>query len=581
MFLGSLRGLRVQLLLWTVLPLTFMLVAVAVWGINVHQAAMRELVAAMDARAAKLAAGHLSDELSNRLVVLDTLAENTLLPQDNSLAPLFDGGIALFAADGTLKQAVPSASVWRSRPVKSLESGQSVIAFNHVRQALYSPLFVDPATAHTMLLVGLTQENGTKIVGAVSLDRLGEPSMVKSAAAPAENRRGDNASPPLNAFTLFLVDRQGMVIFHPDAAQIGRDYREHEGVVAVIQGQAGATVHHDSNGQEMVAGYAPVAGPGWGLVIQEPWETLIAPTLQLSLLTPLLVVIAAVVSGVAVTFGLRYIVRPLQALDQKATAVAWGNFSAVKEPVGGVKEIDDLRRTLDGMAEQIQRYQTGMRDYIAAVTTAQEEERRRLARELHDETVQSLIALGHRIEMAQKAFNKNPVQAQKRLAQLREMVLDIQTELRRFIRALRPLYLEDFGLVTALEMLIKEVSATHGLNISLQVHGTPHRLATEIELTAYRIAQEGVSNIIRHAAAKSALLTITFASEGLYLWLKDDGIGFEAPGNPTDMADKGHFGLMGIHERALLFGGWLNINTAPGNGTALEIFLPSPAETES
>ncbi len=577
MFLGSLRGLRVQLLLWTVLPLTLLLVAVAVWGINTHQSAMRDLVAAMDARAAKLAASHLSDELSNRLVVLDTIIEQKTIPGDGALTPLFDGGIAFFAADGSLIQATPSADVWDARPIENLQAGQSVLSPNHARQALYSPLFVDTATGREMLLIGLTQEDGQMVVGAVSLARLGEPGVVQLTNIPSEIPHSDD-TPSLNVLISFLVNQQGTVIFHPDPTQIGLNYRMHEGVIAVTQGLSGATIHYDENGQEMVAGYAPVAGPGWGLVVQEPWETLIAPNLRLSLLTPLVVVLAALVSGVAVTFGLRYIVHPLQALDRKATAVAWGDFSAVKEPVGGVKEIKDLRRTLEGMAAQIQRYQTGMRDYIAAVTTAQEDERRRLARELHDETVQSLIALGHRVEMAQRALGKDPNRARERLEQLRDMILDTQTELRRFVRALRPLYLEDLGLITALEMLAKEVSVANGLDVTVRVRETARRLPADIELTAYRITQEGLNNIVRHAAAKSAVLTVTFAPKGLHLWLKDDGIGFEPPVNPADMANEGHFGLMGIHERALLFGGWLTIHAAPGNGSELEIFLPAPED---
>ena len=434
---GSVRGLRVQLLLWTVLPLTFMLVAVAVWSINIHETAMRELVAKLDARAARLAAGHLSDQLSNRLVVLDSLVDGAASAGDGTLDALFDGGIAFFAADGTLEQAFPSTKNWDVRPVNKMQAGQSVLSMSHARQALYSPLFIDPATGSEMLLIGLAQEDGQMVMGAVSLAQLGEPGVLQLTNTPSEVPR-NNDSQSLNVLISFLVDSQGTVIYHPDPTQIGLDYRPHEGVIAVTQGRSGATFHREKNGQEMVAGYAPVNGPGWGLVVQEPWETLIAPNLRLSLLTPLVVVVAALISGAAVTFGLRNIVYPLQALDKQATAVAWGDFSAVDQPVGGVQEIDDLRRTLEGMTRQIQRYQTGMRDYVAAVTAAQEDERRRLARELHDETIQSLIALGHRVEMAQKALDKNPERARERLTQLRTMVLDTQTELRRFVRALRP-----------------------------------------------------------------------------------------------------------------------------------------------
>jgi signal transduction histidine kinase len=342
----------------------------------------------------------------------------------------------------------------------------------------------------------------------------------------------------------------------------------------VIQGRAGATYHEEPDGRELVVGYAPVEGPGWGLIVQEPWEALIAPVMRLSLLAPLTAVVAALLSGLAVTFGLRYVVRPLQALDRQTTRLAWGDFSAASEPVGGVQEIEDLRRTLESMADQIRRYQTGMRDYIAAVTMAQEEERKRLARELHDETVQSLIALGHRVEMAQKAIDKDPARARQRLAELRALAGDIQAEVRRFSRALRPLYLEDLGFVPALEMLAQEMAQTSGLRISIEVEGEMRRLPPDLELTAYRIVQEGLNNVVRHAEAQTVRLTVTFAPHGLTLCVRDDGHGFEPPISPADLAHQGHFGLMGIRERALLCGGQMHVQSRPGEGTILEVFLP-------
>ena len=283
---------------------------------------------------------------------------------------------------------------------------------------------------------------------------------------------------------------------------------------------------------------------------------------------------AALVSGLAVTFGLHYVVRPLQALDRQATRVAWGDFSAVDEPVSGIQEIEDLRRTLVGMAGQIQRYQSGMRDYIAAVTMAQEEERKRLARELHDETVQSLIALGHRIEMVQKTLDKNPERAHQRLVELWQLANVTQDEVRRFSRALRPLYLEDLGFIPALEMLAQETEREQNLSVSVTVEGAVRRLAPDLELAAYRIAQEGLSNVIRHAQAQSTGLTVIFAADELILRIKDDGKGFNPPVNPAELAHDGHFGLMGLHERALLFGGRLEVCSKPGEGTSLEVCLP-------
>jgi signal transduction histidine kinase len=573
--------LRVQLLLWTVLPLTFVLVAVAVIGISTHQRSMREMVEELDARSARLAAAHLSDSLAERGAWLDTMAAGQMLTPGDALDTFFDGGLARFDATGKLVEVLPSVEVWRDRPVSQVltqRQGEKL-----VDTVVFSSIFVDPSSGHDRLLMGLVSKNGESLVGAVSLERLGLTEVVVQARATRaedldELRVEDVAQRSYSLIAdgaiTFLVDSQGRIIHHPNPELIGQQLAEHEGVQAVIQGQTGATYHQEPDGRELVVGYAPVAGPGWGLIVQEPWEGLIAPIMRVSLLTPLAVVAAALVSGLAVTFGLHYVIRPLQALDRQATRVAWGDFSAVDEPVSGVQEIEDLRRTLAGMANQIQRYQSGMRDYIATVTAAQEEERKRLARELHDETVQSLIALGHRIEMVQKAFDKDPERARRRLVELSELAADTQQEVRRFSRALRPLYLEDLGFVPALEMLAQEIEREHGLPVSVEIDGPIRRLAPDLELTAYRTAQEGMSNVVRHAQAQTAALKINFTADELILRIQDDGRGFSPPVNPAELAHNGHFGLMGLHERALLFGGQLEVRSKPGEGTTLKACLP-------
>jgi signal transduction histidine kinase len=571
--LGSLRGLRVQLLLWLVLPLTLALVVVAITGINVHQSSMRQMVEELDARSARLAAAHLSDGLAERAAWLQLSALNPDLPPEPISRMFFDGGLAYFNASGQMGEAVPSVEAWRDRPVAALlPRPNPEPEAPSTNLTPFSPLFVDPLSNRPSLFIHLTTPDGGMLVGTVSLEQLGLTEVVVQARNP-DMPTSHPGSTPGEAIA-FLVDAAGQVIYHPTPALVGQDFKTHQGVAAVIQGQTGATYQQERNGQEWAVGYAPVAGPGWGLIVQEPWEALIAPSMRFSLLAPLTVVVAALISGLAVTFGLRYVVHPLQTLDRQATRLAWGDYSAVSEPAGGVQEIEDLRRTLAGMAEQIRRYQAGMRDYIAAITMAQEEERQRLARELHDETVQALIALGQRIEMAQKALDKDPEKARQRLAELRTLANNTQDEVRRFSRALRPLYLEDLGCVPALEMLAQEVERQNSLTVSVRIEGEVRRLAPDLELTAYRIAQEGLSNIVRHAQAQNAWLTVVFTSHELTLRLQDDGRGFEPPLNPAELAHEGHFGLMGLHERALLFGGRLEVRSKPSEGTMLEIRLP-------
>jgi len=364
------------------------------------------------------------------------------------------------------------------------------------------------------------------------------------------------------------------VIYHPDPGQESLDISDREGVEALKRGERGATFHRDPNGEEMVIGFSPSRFTDWGLVIYEPWGDVIAPLMRVSQMTPMILVLTAVAALLVIFFGMHYIIRPLQDLERQATRVTWGEFDAIREPVGGVEEIETLRQALNQMTSQIRGYQVALRDYLAAVTRAEEEERRRVARELHDETVQNLIALVHRVEMCEKVADE-PDQLARRLEEVRALATQTLDSTRRLIHNLRPTYLEDLGLVAAVEALAKDLEIEHAtLSVQVNVVGNPRRLDRDVELAAFRIVQEALTNVIRHARAKTAQVRLEFAETEVIMTMKDDGIGFSAPQAPQEMALLGHFGLMGIHERALRFGGHLSVQSRPSNGTALVATLP-------
>jgi signal transduction histidine kinase len=145
--------------------------------------------------------------------------------------------------------------------------------------------------------------------------------------------------------------------------------------------------------------------------------------------------------------------------------------------------------------------------------------------------------------------------------------------LRCLTRALRPIYLEDLGLVPALEMLTHEAGQGMGIPLEFQCQGVEKRLDSAIELAFYRIAQEGFSNIARHAQAKHATLTMTFSAPSTSLHIVDNGVGFNFPTSPSEYAPSGHYGLLGMYERAKLMGAKLEILSSPGKGTRLTVTL--------
>ncbi len=306
---------------------------------------------------------------------------------------------------------------------------------------------------------------------------------------------------------------------------------------------------------------------------EEAWKAATNPLLELTLVAPLVLLVPLAVAGAAFWFGTRQIIRPLQALEKQAGALSEGNFEAVQQPVGGIVEIQNLQRELSEMARKVQAAQEGLRDYINAITTGQEEERRRLARELHDDTIQALIALKHHVQLAIKSVrDPNSRKVLRELELLAEQTIE---NLRRLIRALRPIYLEDLGLVTALEMLAQEVEQSSGVRIDLKCVGWERRLDPQVELVLYRIAQEALNNVIRHAHAQRADLRIVFEDRKVILEIEDDGDGFLLPNAPTDFALQGHFGLLGMRERAELIGARLELYTAPGEGTRVRVSVQS------
>ncbi|MGD2104933.1 MAG: histidine kinase [Anaerolineae bacterium] len=376
--------------------------------------------------------------------------------------------------------------------------------------------------------------------------------------------------------TLMVVDADGAVLAHPNPNRVGQDLGETQVAPdALAQGEGAVIVPGDS-GSSLLVAFASVGGTGWSVIVQEPVEELIGPILRLSSLAPVVAVGAAVLSMLILTFGWRTIVRPLQQLAEAAEQVSWGDFSAIAEPVGGVQEIHDLHRALADMTERIRGYEAGMRDYLGAMTEGQEAERARLARELHDGPVQELIALGQRAEMAQRLLGRGEVQEAKTLlGELRKAELATVEELRRLIGALRPSYLEDLGFIPALEMLVRQVKEQTEARVILEKACVDQRLAAEVELAAFRIAQEALNNALQHAQAEEIIVRVRCEGEGLNLSVVDDGVGFRLPARPDLLTQAGHFGLMGMRERSTLLGGAFRVDTAPGQGTRVTVNLPA------
>jgi signal transduction histidine kinase len=371
--------------------------------------------------------------------------------------------------------------------------------------------------------------------------------------------------------TAFIVAPDHQLIYQIGEFSQSEAFGSHPGVSEALRGENGTT-YIEVDGSEHVITFSPISPTDWALVIEEPWESVANPLLNTTQLAPLVLVPVLLLSLVALWFGARQIVQPLQDLETRSADLAWGKYDTIEDAVGGIEEISRLQNTLVYLAQKIQQSQYGLHSYIGAITTGQEEERQRLGRELHDDTIQALIALNQRVQLAQLKMAGDP-EALVTLEEIQALTEQTIQDLRRLIRDLRPLYLEDLGLVAALQMLAQETTENVGIPIRFEHSGVEERLPPKTELALYRIAQEGLSNIIRHAQASNASLSVAYLPDEIRMVVGDNGCGFEIPESPAEFAPSGHFGLLGIHERVQLIGAQLEIQSTPKDGTQLTVVL--------
>lgn len=524
------------------MPLAIILIGVAYLGVNSHQASMRDLVEERDGSLARVAASRVSEAVASHAAILRALDPSHPETWDAQRAE-FDGGIAAFDLFGNFVTGTPSRTPWETR--------RAAAAGVIVPGSTFSAIMLEGGLPHVWIAIA---KGDAVLAGAFTL-----PSLTDLGIGP----RG----------IAYLVDDKGKIIAHPNPARVGEDLSTHQGIAQATRGESGATFHHATDGSELVVGYAPIQTTSWSMIVEEPWADVVAPMFQYSVLMPLVLLLVAIGALGGIYFGVRNILRPLQDLAQMANRIAFGAYHAAERPVGGVREIEELRETFDAMARQVHSAQDAMQNYIVAMTRGQEEERLRLARELHDDTIQSLIALQQRVEMTRKALDKDPALATKKIAELQDLLAHSLDSVRRFIRDLRPTYLEELGLLPALEMLTREASA------QFEVQGDEQRLDAERELALYRIVQEALSNVTKHARANHVGVRLAFDTDEVTATVEDDGVGFDAPESPTSYARAGHFGLMGMQERAQLFGGNVYVKSERGKGTKVVAYVPVSVET--
>ncbi len=405
-----------------------------------------------------------------------------------------------------------------------------------------------------------------------------------------------------------IVDANGMVISSSDPSRTLSRYSRNNFFTDLISGKKELVTSchqcHAANGtgekKDFVLAFVPLEMAPWGISIQDPREAVFAPARRLK---QTFATLACIFIGTAfiLTVGIsRSIVNPLNELIRCSDRIARGNLSQPISPQGS-DEIGTLSRSFEVMRErlvvsmehinrhtqeletrveertrQINAGQRRSEELLKKVISSQEDERKRIARELHDDTLQELSAALMRLDICR--LHPEEISLEK-IDTVRTMVVNAWDGVLGIVQNLRPSLLDDLGLAAAIKSLVDMHLGEHGVKYFINTSGvTDRRFRPEVETTLFRIVQEAVVNIARHARASNVFVLFKIAGNVVNVYIEDDGEGFDMnqlfmPVS-RDARDRRGLGLQGMKERVFLIGGKIELCSMPGFGTRVDIRIP-------
>ena len=317
-----------------------------------------------------------------------------------------------------------------------------------------------------------------------------------------------------------------------------------------------------------------------GISIRQSQQEALAPT---RILRQRLIVLGGVSLLIVLSMAFvttQSLVNPLKALTAGSRRIADGDLEH-SVPIRGSGEIRTLAQSLDAMRLRLQQSIERLRDkdrirgeLLRRLISAQEDERRRIARELHDETSQALTSISANIQAAVTKL-PSPSPDRARLAKLQDLVLQTLDGIHRLVRDLRPALLDDLGLLMAVKRYAEDRLGPLGIKLHWETADDEYELPDEVESALFRVIQEALTNIARHSGAGIAGVSIEFRDKAVAVSIEDDGNGFDVQ---AALESKEAWGLYGMIERAEFLGGTVNIRSDSSEGTEITIIVPVNVE---
>ena len=245
-------------------------------------------------------------------------------------------------------------------------------------------------------------------------------------------------------------------------------------------------------------------------------------------------------------------------------------FASVALLAGVLIALEENQR--QGEKEALAQLEVEHHTYLSQILKAQEDERQRIAQELHDDTIQSLLSIANQSQaVAVGDYGELNPQAKRHIEEIKDMILGVSEGMRRLSHDLRPGILDHMGLLPAIRYLAERMNQESNINAEVTVNGAERRLNPEAEVVVFRIVQEALNNIRRHSGATKAVITAEFTPQGFKITVWDNGRGFRLPQKMSDFVDGGKLGLNGMQQRARLLDAAFNIQSQPGDGTTVTL----------